>query len=388
MEEAKIRFKTNLYIYSIVLFSIAFSLIIGYLGFKGTHSLLFGIIEAILIFIPISEIYIKILQYVLAKCVKPKLIPKMDFSISVPTECRTMIVIPFVVKTAEDVRNIFNKLEVYFLANKSKNIFCTALADPVSMDKEICENDRNIIQAGLDEVERLNKKYQGFQKDNIFNFVYRKRLWNNNEHCYMGWERKRGFLTELTNFLQKRKFNFTFAVNTLEKADLNIKYVITLDEDTVLTLNSGIELIEAMAHPLNKPEVEDGKVKEGYGVIAPRVGVNLETNGSSIFSEIFSGGRGVDSYTNAISDIYQDNFEEGSYAGKGIYDAKVFCDVMNDKIPENTVLSHDLLEGCYLRCGLASDVMLLDNYPNSYLSFLTRLNRWIRGDYQILRISW
>ncbi len=341
-----------------------FSLLTGYFTFKETDNIYFGIIEAILIFIPISEIYIKILQYILAKCIKPKLIPKMDFSLGVPEDCKTMIVIPFASQNAEDVRNIFDKLEVYFLANKSKNIFCTALADPMSSDKEYSEEDRKIIEEGLFQVDRLNKKYKDIQNANIFNFVYRKRLWNNNEHCYIGWERKRGFLMEISNFLQKKKMEYTFAVNTLEKSNLDIKYIITLDEDTSLTLNAGIELIEAMAHPLNKPEIEGEKVKDGYGIIAPRIGVNLDkSNGTSIFSEIFSGSRGTDSYTNAISDIYQDNFEEGSYAGKGIYDVEVFCKVMDDKIPENTVLSHDLLEGCYLRCGLASDIMLLDRLP-------------------------
>ncbi len=200
----------------------------------------------------------------------------------------------------------------------------------------------------------------------------------------MGWERKRGLLTELNNFLMNKRIKNTFRINTLEGKNLDIKYIITLDADTELTLNSGIELIEAMAHPLNTPIINNGRVTKGYGIMQPRVGINLEKSIQSPFAEIFAGSGGVDSYTNAISDTYQDNFGEGIYTGKGIYDVKVFYDVMKDKIPENTVLSHDLLEGCYLRCGLASDIMLLDGYPKSYIAFLTRLHRWIRGDYQII----
>lgn len=200
----------------------------------------------------------------------------------------------------------------------------------------------------------------------------------------MGWERKRGLLTELNNFLMNKRLKNTFRTNTLEGKNLNIKYIITLDADTELTLNSGIELIEAMAHPLNTPIINNGRVIKGYGIMQPRVGINLEKSIQSPFAEIFAGSGGVDSYTNAISDTYQDNFGEGIYTGKGIYDLKVFYEVMKDKIPENTVLSHDLLEGCYLRCGLASDIMLLDGYPKSYIAFLTRLHRWIRGDYQII----
>ncbi len=341
---------------------------------------MFGIIEGLLIFIPITEIITKLLQNILGKCVKPKLIPKMDFSKGVPEEYKTMIVIPSIVSNEEDVRSLFEKLEVYYLANKSENIYCTVLGDPTSSTREKEDVDKNIIDIGLFEVERLNKKYGNA----IFNFIYRKRIWCTNEKCYMGWERKRGLLTELNLHLEGKKQKNTFIVNTLEKNAPKVKYIITLDSDTELPLNSGIELIEAMSHILNRPETKAGKVVSGYGIIQPRVGINLEESKKSLFAEIFAGSGGVDSYTNAISDTYQDNFGEGIYTGKGIYDLKVFCEVMEGEIPENTVLSHDLLEGCYLRCGLASDIMLLDGFPKGYLPYLTRLSRWIRGDFQII----
>ena len=167
----------------------------------------------------------------------------------------------------------------------------------------------------------------------------------------------------------------------------NIKYVITLDADTDLILNSAQELIGSMAHILNKPVIDKEKniVVEGYGIMQPRVGINLDISYKTLFTKIFAGAGGIDSYTNAISDIYQDNFKEGIFTGKGIYDLKVFSKVMENAIPENTVLSHDLLEGCYLRCGLVSDVMLMDGYPTKYTSFMNRLSRWIRGDWQITR---
>lgn len=304
----------------------------------------------------------------------------MDFTDGIPKKYSTMIVIPTILKSADDVRKVFQKLEVYYLANKSENIYCTALGDCTSSTKAKENIDNEIVNTGVYEADRLNKKYGS----NLFNFVYRKRTWNEKEKFYMGWERKRGLLTELNYFLQDKKSKNSFLVNTLEKSNLEIKYIITLDADTELTLDSGIELIEAMAHILNKPIVEDGKVISGYGIIQPRVGINLEDSKRSIFSEIFGGSGGVDSYTNAISDTYQDNFGEGIYTGKGIYDLSVFCSVLKGKIPENMVLSHDLLEGSYLRCGLASDIMLLDGYPKTYLAFLSRLHRWIRGDYQII----
>ena len=162
-----------------------------------------------------------------------------------------------------------------------------------------------------------------------------------------------------------------------------MKYLITLDSDTDLILNSAFELVGTMAHILNKPEIKDGRVIEGHGLIQPRVGVNIDISYKNMFTKIFAGSGGIDSYTNAISDTYQDNFGEGIFTGKGIINLSLYSKVLKDEIPENTVLSHDLLEGCYLRCGLASDILLMDGYPTKYLSFMNRLSRWIRGDWQI-----
>ena len=154
-----------------------------------------------------------------------------------------------------------------------------------------------------------------------------------------------------------------------------------------MILNSATELVGAMAHILNTPVIDEQKniVIDGYGIMQPRVGINLDISYKTLFTKIFAGAGGIDSYTNAISDIYQDNFKEGIFTGKGIYNLKVFSQVMKNAIPENTVLSHDLLEGCYLRCGLVSDVMLMDGYPTKYTSFMNRLSRWTRGDWQIIR---
>ena len=161
-------------------------------------------------------------------------------------------------------------------------------------------------------------------------------------------------------------------------------FLITLDSDTDLVLNSAFEMVGAMAHILNRPEIEDGRVIDGHGLIQPRVGINIDVSYKNAFTKIFAGSGGIDSYTNAISDTYQDNFGEGIFTGKGIFDLKAYSTILKNEIPENTVLSHDLLEGCYLRCGLASDTMVMDGYPTKYLNFMSRLSRWIRGDWQII----
>ncbi len=378
--------KTKLYVFGVTIFSIILSTITSLLIAKPTENVWLWLISAIIFLIPASEIIIQIIQYILNKVVKPKLIPKLDFQNGIPKESSTMVVIPTIIKNREKVQELSRKLEVYYLANKSENLYFTLLGDcSESLNREE-EYDKEVIEEGKLQIEELNKKYG----KNIFNFIYRKRVLNKSEGTYLGWERKRGMLNQFNEYILGNIKN-PFRENTIENAPeliKNIKYVITLDADTDLILNSAFELIGAMEHILNKPKIDTAKniVVDGYGIMQPRVGVNLDISYKSLFTKIFAGAGGIDSYTNAISDIYQDNFKEGIFTGKGIYNVEVFSKVMKDKIPENTVLSHDLLEGCYLRCGLVSDILLMDGYPTKYNSFMNRLYRWIRGDWQIT--SW
>ena len=213
-------------------------------------------------------------------------------------------------------------------------------------------------------------------------------MWNSKENNYLGWERKRGLITEFNNFLLGKTQN-TFKYNSLKDKEIpEIKYIITLDSDTNLVLDTAKELIGAMAHILNYPVIDENRniVVEGHALMQPRIGIDMDSSRKTLFTKIYAGMGGIDAYSGAISDIYQDNFGEGIFTGKGIYDLKVFDKVLKDAIPENTVLSHDLLEGIYTRCGLVTDVILLDSYPTKFNSYIKRLSRWIRGDWQI--ISW
>lgn len=273
-----------------------------------------------------------------------------------------------------------HKLEVYYLANKSENLYFALLGDCTSSKNEKEINDEEIIKSGIEQCKILNEKY-----GNKFFFLYRNRTWNSSEKCFLGWERKRGLLCQFNEFLVTGENSFN--TNTLAEIEIRekIKYVITLDADTNLVLDSAEELIGAMAHVLNKPQIgEKNIVEEGHALIQPRVGVDLESNRQTLFSKIFSGMGGTDLYANAISDVYQDNFGEGIFTGKGIYDVEAFHKVLANEIPENTILSHDLLEGSYLRAGLDTSVFLLDGCPAKYNSYMQRLHRWIRGDWQLI----
>ncbi len=352
---------------------------------SGIVTITKSILSFILFFIPCSEIIIQIIQYISNKIVKPKLIPKMDYQKGIPEDKATMVVIPTIIKNEEKVRELMRKLEVYYVANKSPNIYFALLGDCTESIKKEEPYDKDIIEEGKKQAEKLNQKYESTFP--IFHFLYRKREWNAKEETYLGWERKRGMLTQFNEYLLGNIEN-PFLSNTLEGTKIpKIKYIITLDADTDLILNTADELVGAMAHILNQPVIDEQKniVVEGYGIMQPRVGINLDVSLKTRFTKIFAGAGGIDSYTNAISDIYQDNFKEGIFTGKGIYDLEVFSKVLKNEIPENTVLSHDLLEGCYLRCGLVSDVILMDGYPTKYLSFMNRLSRWTRGDWQITK---
>ena len=379
--------KSRIYVVSFFTVTILLTIIASVYIYLKTN-LIMAIISLILLYIPISEIYLQTLNYILIKTSKQKLIPKLNLYSGIPEENATFVVIPTIINSSKKAKQLIKKLEVYYLANKSENIYFAVLGDCTSSKTKDEKIDQEIIKTGKEEIAKLNTKY-GQNVDNFpkFHFLYRKRKWCATEKSYLGWERKRGLLTQFNQMLiNKTKEDFSFN-SILEKPEKipDIKYIITLDSDTNLTLNSATELIGAMAHILNKPEIVNGTVKQGYGIIQPRIGIDLLSARKSLFTELFAEKGGTDCYTNAISDVYQDNFEEGIFTGKGIYDLQTFHKILGEEIPENTVLSHDLLEGSYLKCGLATDIVLMDGYPSKYNSYMSRAHRWIRGDWQIIR---
>ena len=275
-------------------------------------------------------------------------------------------------------------MEVYYLANKGENLNFALVGDFVDSDRQKIETDEGIIKEALNGIKRLNSIYCD-DKD-IFYYFHRKRTYNKMHDKWMGWERKRGAIIELNNLL-KGKDN-TFFIKSGNITNLkDLRYIITIDSDTNLKMNSAKKLIGIMVHPLNKAIYDENQkvVVEGYGIIQPRIGLSIEDTNKTIFTRIFAYSGGIDPYTTAVSDIYQDVFGEGIFTGKGIYDLNYFNMVMEEKIEENTVLSHDLLEGSLMRTGLATDIELIDGYPTKYKSYIMRLHRWVRGDWQLIK---
>ena len=354
--------------------------------FLCQHFIKIKVLGFLIIFIPISQLIIQIINEILIRQVKTTIMPKLDYSKGIPEESKTMVVIPTIVANKAKIKEMFDTLESFYLVNKTDNLYFTLLGDVKAGQEQVMPFDEEVSSYGQEYAEKLNAKY----KKDIFYFIYRKRLWNEKENCYLGYERKRGALLHFNKILLGEKLdeNKYFNVNMLHGKNLGIKYVITLDTDTKLVLNSALNLVGAMAHPMNKPVFNEEKTKviKGYGIMQPRVSVDIEATNKSLYSQIFAGIGGFDTYSAVVPNVYQDSFGEGSFIGKGIYDLKVFDTLFSNTFPDNLILSHDLLEGNYLRCGYVSDIELIDDFPSKFLTDITRHHRWARGDTQI--INW
>jgi cyclic beta-1,2-glucan synthetase len=373
----------------LVYFTAVFSLTAAVLGFglwmagrsgAGPWALLGFGIAAIL---PASEVSIQLVNYWITLFIPPRLIPRMCFKSGIPDEFRTIVVVPTMLVTPQSIRDDLNKLEMRYLANPDSNLLYSLLTDWRDATSPNMPEDQPLFETAVDGITALNEKYG----EGHFFLFHRDRTWSATQKCWIGWERKRGKLEDLNRFLMNDSREN--ARDFLKAGDneflKGIRFVITLDSDTELPHDAALHMVEAMAHPLNRPVLCSNRrvICEGYGIIQPRVVASLPSAKASYFSSIFSSAKGTDPYSQAISDLYQDLFGEGIYMGKAIYDLRAFHQVLSGRFPEDTLLSHDLIEGNYLRVGCDSTILLFEQFPQNYHSFTHRQHRWIRGDWQI-----
>lgn len=340
---------------------------------------------SLIVLVPASDSAINILNLATSWFVGPFILPKLELEDGIPDNAKTFVVVPTIIGEISEVFKLLEDLEIRYLANPERNLFFALLSDFTDSDFESNSTDKTIIDFLNEGIRRLNQKYA--DGDKRFYLFHRKRLWNSSENKWMGWERKRGKIQEFNLFL--RGSDETSFIEHPEYNDFfsEIKYVITLDSDTKLPRLSARKLVGTILHPLNQPQVNklSGLVDKGYGILQPRISITPESSMKSHFARIFSGHTGIDPYTKAVSDSYQDLFGEGIFTGKGLYAVDAFESSLNNRIPENTLLSHDLFEGVFARTALVSDIELLDDYPSSFESFAKRDHRWIRGDWQIFK---
>ncbi|XEC96295.1 glucoamylase family protein [Paenibacillus tarimensis] len=313
---------------------------------------------------------------------RPVPLLRYDFSSRVPEEASTLVVIPVIWSSTEEVDEMLDRLELHYLANRDENIHFALLGDFKDAPDKCSENDEAVIASAKAGIEALNRTYSG----STFHLFQRSRVWNSSEGVWMGWERKRGKLVEFVELLKGRADTTYETIFGDMAAVKRVKYIITLDADTQLPLGSAQRMIGTMHLPYNRPRLNEAgtRVAQGYGVLQPRIGMSHESALRSRLAYFWSSDPGIDPYAFAVSDPYQDGFGQGIFTGKGIFDVDVFHKVLCERIPDNRVLSHDLLEGGFLRAGLLSDIELIDGHPAAFSAFQKRLHRWVRGDWQLL----
>ncbi len=331
-----------------------------------------------------SQLAVALMNWLSTLLVKPRRLPRLDYSSGIPAKCRTMVVVPTMLASDQGVERLIETLEIHHLANRDPHLHFALLTDFRDAPQEVLPGDERLLQRARAGIERLNRKYPSAAQDTFF-LLHRPRRWNGSEGVWMGYERKRGKLMEF-NALLRGGSRACFSTIVGDTAILPaIKYVITLDTDTQLPRDAARQLVGAMAHPLNRPEFDParGVVTDGYSILQPRVGVSLPSARRSWFARLFAGDTGIDPYTQEVSDVYQDVFQEGSFIGKGIYDVDAFQGALRGRFPENAILSHDLLEACHARSALVTDVEFYEAHPSRYDADADRRHRWIRGDWQI-----
>ncbi len=348
---------------------------------NGGWGLVFG---ALLLLLPATQAAVEAVNYLVTTVLRPRILPKLDFSKGVDAACATMVAIPTLLINEKQIRQLVLDLEVRYLVNRDPNIFFALLTDLPDTSEPAEEQDQR-IELAVNLIRELDAKYAKEPFGGFYLF-HRHRVFNPREGAWMGWERKRGKLLDLNQLLRNVYDPFPVKAGDMSRLPF-IKYVLTLDSDTELPRGSAHRLIGAMAHPLNRPLIdpEINIVVEGYGILQPRVGISVHSSTRSRLAAIYSGQTGFDIYSRAVSDVYQDLYGEGIFTGKGIYDVDAFRQVLEHRFPRNALLSHDLIEGAYARAGLASDIEVIDDYPSHYSAYNRRKHRWLRGDWQIVR---
>jgi cyclic beta-1,2-glucan synthetase len=335
---------------------------------------------------PASSAAHGLVNWIVTAVVKPARLPKLDFSEGIPGSCRTMVVIPALLSDKAEIQSLFKQLEQHYLRNPDPHFGFALLTDFADAPEATMPEDDRLIEQAEVELRALNQRYSG----RPFHFLHRSRQHNLVEGVWMGWERKRGKLHEFNRLLRGAE-DTTFVVQGGDQTVFSqVRYVITLDADTVLPVDAANRLVGAIAHPLNRAQFdrENGRVIAGYTVLQPRTEIIPSAAGQSLFTRVFAGDIGLDLYTLAVSDVYQDLFGEGIFVGKGIYDVDAFEQSLEGHIPENALLSHDLFEGVQGRAGLVTDIVLYEDFPTHYLAHVRRSHRWIRGDWQLLPWLW
>jgi len=374
----------GIFIASLVITALVWS---GHRWYVAPMPLAVDVVLMVAVFVAASQPAVALVNWLLGMLVPAQLLPKMSFSGGIPDECRTLVVVPWLLGSPDGLTEQLDALEIRYLGNRDANLRYALLTDFPDAPERDMPSDRALLQLATAGVDRLNAKYPLTGSTHFYLF-HRPREWNARQSVWMGFERKRGKLGDLNRVMRGAHPDRAFSVTVGDLDALQTaRYVITLDADTQLPPEAARKLIETMAHPLNRPWFSKGsrRVVAGYGLLQPRISVTWSADRPSRFARLYSDSTGLDPYTRAVSDVYQDLFGEASFVGKGIYDVDAFNRSVGSRFPNDLILSHDLLEGSYARAGLVSDIELIEHQPNSFSVDVRRRHRWTRGDWQIVQ---
>ena len=361
-----------------------FTLVIEALLLRGLSPLAPFVAAFFFLLIPASQAALTLINAIVTSILPARLLPKLDFSEGIPARYKTMVAVPALLVNEQQIKDLVDGLEVRYLGNRDPNLYFALVTDRADSDKPCDEKDA-LAEYCSHLICELNTKYAASGEGAFFLF-HRHRIFNPSENAWMGWERKRGKLLDLNNLLRGTADRFPVKVGDLSVLP-KITFVITLDSDTRLPMDTAQRLVGTLAHPLHRAIIDPitNTVTTGYGILQPRVGISSQSASRSRLASIYGGNTGFDIYTRAVSDVYQDLYGEGIFTGKGIYDVGVFQQVLNQRFPCNTLLSHDLIEGAYARAALVSDIEVIDDYPSHFSAYSRRQHRWVRGDWQIMQ---
>jgi cyclic beta-1,2-glucan synthetase len=378
-----LRWNEDFYILGTFILSVL--LIVAIIAPLVPHHAFWPVMGALLLaLLPATQGGVDLVNNSVSALLRAQSLPKIDFSKGVPADAATCVVVPSLLLSEKQVRELCDELEARYLSNQDPNIHFGLLTDlPDATARPLDEDKNPLVALAVQCINDLNEKYS-HSKGGAFFLLHRHRVFNARQGVWMGWERKRGKLLDLNKFLFTSEDNFPIKAGHISALN-GVRYVITLDSDTQLPRATAARMIGTIAHPLNQAIVNPRRrvVTAGYGILQPRVGVSVASASRSRLAALYSGETGFDIYTRAVSDVYQDLFGEGIFAGKGIYEVSILHQVLDRRFPRNALLSHDLIEGSYARAGLVTDIEIIDDYPSHYSAHTRRKHRWVRGDWQI-----
>jgi cyclic beta-1,2-glucan synthetase len=362
--------------------ALTLAMVVAALRWQDINSLWAAFFAALVLLLPCSESAEQIINYLTSSFLTPRILPKLDFRKGIPRNCTTMVVVPTLLLSEDQVRQLSRDLEVSYLANMSANLHFALLTD-LADSEEQPRNEHPLVELCGQLIRKLNEKYAG-NGAGSFAMFHRHPVYSPREGVWMGWERKRGKLLDFNKLILGEYDSFPDKAGDWSMLP-QVRYVLTIDADTALPRGSAQRLIGTLAHPLCQAVVDHRNVvTQGFGILQPRVAVSIGSAAQSRLASIYSGPTGFDIYTHATSDVYQDLYGEGTFVGKGLYDVRIMHRVLDQRFPRNAILSHDLLEGAYVRAGLVSDIEVVDGYPSHYSTYARRKHRWVRGDWQIV----